>query len=55
MNILKTRNSTFRNNVFGFKTSRININNIFFQPKLTINQPNDIYEHETDAMADKSI
>jgi hypothetical protein len=26
---------------------------IFFQPKLTINQPNDIYEKEADAMADK--
>src|SRR5436190_1974912 len=28
-------------------------NNIFFQPKLSINQPNDIYEQEADAMADK--
>lgn len=27
----------------------------FFQPKLTINQPNDIYEQEADAMADKVI
>jgi len=26
---------------------------IFFQPKLTINQPNDIYEQEADAMAEK--
>ena len=26
---------------------------VFFQPKLTINQPNDIYEQEADAMADK--
>jgi hypothetical protein len=25
----------------------------FFQPKLSINQPNDVYEHEADAMADK--
>ncbi len=25
----------------------------FFQPKLTINQPNDSFEHEADAMADK--
>lgn len=25
----------------------------FIQPKLNINQPNDIYEHEADAMADK--
>ena len=29
-------------------------NNVFFfQPKLTINQPNDVYEQEADAMADK--
>jgi hypothetical protein len=26
---------------------------LFFQPKLTINQPNDIYEQEADAMANK--
>ena len=26
---------------------------LFFQPKLTINPPNDIYEQEADAMADK--
>ncbi|WP_315817953.1 hypothetical protein [Paraflavitalea speifideaquila] len=26
---------------------------IVFQPKLTINQPNDIYEQEADAVADK--
>ncbi len=25
----------------------------FFQPKLTVNQPNDVYEREADAMADK--
>ncbi len=25
----------------------------FFQPKLTLNQPNDVYEQEADAMADK--
>jgi hypothetical protein len=25
---------------------------LFFQPKLTINQPNDVYEHEADAMAE---
>src|SRR4051794_40693550 len=25
----------------------------FFQPKLTINQPNDVYEQEADAMAEK--
>jgi hypothetical protein len=27
----------------------------FIQPKLTINQPNDIYEQEADAMADKVV
>lgn len=27
--------------------------NIFFQPKLNINQPNDVYEQEADAVADK--
>ncbi len=31
----------------------IKSNAIFFQPKLSINQPNDIYEQEADAMADK--
>src|ERR1041385_1630358 len=28
-------------------------NAFFFQPKLTINAPNDIYEQEADAVADK--
>jgi hypothetical protein len=28
-------------------------NNFFFQPKLTINEPNDIFEQEADAVADK--
>ena len=28
-------------------------NSFFIQPKLTINQPNDVYEQEADAMADK--
>ncbi|HZY35746.1 MAG TPA: DUF4157 domain-containing protein [Mucilaginibacter sp.] len=28
---------------------------VFFQPKLTINQPNDVYEREADAMADKVV
>ncbi len=28
-------------------------NNTFFQPKLSINQPNDIYEQEADSMAEK--
>ncbi|HEX5153066.1 MAG TPA: DUF4157 domain-containing protein [Parafilimonas sp.] len=28
-------------------------NNFFFQPKLSINRPNDVYEQEADAMADK--
>ncbi|MCR8557635.1 DUF4157 domain-containing protein [Mucilaginibacter sp. BJC16-A38] len=27
--------------------------NVFFQPKLTVNQPNDVYEQEADTMADK--
>jgi Domain of unknown function (DUF4157) len=31
----------------------VNANGFFIQPKLTINQPNDIYEQEADAMADK--
>src|SRR5690606_17771889 len=26
---------------------------VFFQPKLTVNQPNDRYEQEADAMADR--
>jgi hypothetical protein len=29
--------------------------NAFFQPKLSINQPNDIYEQEADAVADKVV
>src|SRR3954466_8873794 len=28
-------------------------NTFFFQPKLTINQPDDVYEQEADAVADK--
>jgi hypothetical protein len=38
------------------KTTAGNANNdggIFFQPKLSINQPGDIYEQEADAIADK--
>ena len=31
------------------------ISKTFFQPKLTVNQPNDRYEQEADAMADKVI
>ena len=31
----------------------VNISRLFLQPKLTINQPNDVYEQEADAMADK--
>ena len=31
----------------------VNANGFFIQPKLTINQPNDVYEQEADAMADK--
>ena len=30
-----------------------NAGNIFFQPKLSINQPNDVYEQEADATAGK--
>ena len=33
--------------------SKRNSNIVFFQPKLTINQPNDVYEQEADAMADR--
>ena len=29
------------------------VNRFFFQPKLTINEPDDIYEREADAVADK--
>lgn len=29
------------------------VRNLFFQPKLSINQPNDVYEQEADAVADK--
>src|SRR5215469_7295543 len=28
-------------------------NTLFFQPKLSINQPDDVYEQEADAVADK--
>ena len=35
------------------KPSQPDKKNIFFQPKLTINNPNDDYEKEADAMADK--
>ncbi len=31
----------------------VNAKGFFIQPKLTINQPNDVYEQEADAMADK--
>src|SRR6266542_4493532 len=30
-----------------------NANHLFFQPKFSVNQPNDIYEQEADAVADK--
>ena len=30
-----------------------NSKGLFFQPKLSINQPNDVYEQEADAVADK--
>lgn len=35
--------------------NRISGRHSFFQPKLTINQPNDIYEQEADAMAEKVV
>jgi hypothetical protein len=34
------------------KQKTVGKSNHFFQPKLSINQPNDIYEHEADAIAD---
>jgi hypothetical protein len=37
------------------KKRRFACNNFFFQPKLSINQPNDIYEQEANAVADKII
>jgi hypothetical protein len=37
----------------GFLNKPLAANNTFFQPKLTVNQPNDVYEQEADAMADK--
>ncbi|MEO6949668.1 MAG: DUF4157 domain-containing protein [Ginsengibacter sp.] len=41
-------------NIYKNPTSEKNENNkFFFQPKLAINAPNDIYEQEADAMADK--
>ncbi len=39
----------------GVKENKPNTNAAFFQPKLTINQPNDAYEQEADAMADRVI
>jgi hypothetical protein len=48
--IQKTNNKqNTGNNFFGTSPK----NNSFIQPKLTINQPNDPYEQEADAMADK--
>src|SRR5882757_6010418 len=46
---------------FSLKSSEVKTNNLsykdghrsFFQPKLTVNQPNDIYEQEADSMADR--
>ncbi len=45
---LASHNITLNEATNSLKTKRI-----FFQPKLTINQPNDIYEQEADAMAEK--
>lgn len=48
--INKTDNKQKANNTFFGTNKRANS---FIQPKLTINQPNDPYEQEADAMADK--
>lgn len=37
----------------GFPERTNKKNSTFFQPKLTVNQPNDVYEQEADAMADR--
>ena len=44
-----------KNNKTGFTARKtfFSRKNNFFQPKLTINRPNDIYEQEADAVADK--
>jgi len=34
-------------------SEKANTNGVFFQPKLKVNQPNDTYEQEADAMADR--
>ena len=54
MNEFATINKTDRKQDAGntfFRTSKNIIP--FIQPKLTINQPNDVYEQQADAMADK--
>ncbi len=38
-----------------YSFSNMNIHAPLIQPKLTINQPNDVYEQEADAMADKVV
>ncbi|RPI19303.1 MAG: DUF4157 domain-containing protein [Ignavibacteriae bacterium] len=42
-----------KNNSILFSRTKENSNPYFFQPKLQVNQPNDIYEQEADLMADK--
>ncbi len=43
-----------KQNITGSNAERKAANaGLFFQPKLSINQPNDVYEQEADAMADK--
>jgi len=37
----------------GKQTTHLPAKRLFFQPKLSINQPNDVYEKEADAMAEK--
>ncbi len=43
------KENTKSTSVVGFKKPA----GAFFQPKLTMNEPGDVYEHEADAMADK--
>lgn|GEM_PF-3383535 len=37
----------------GIQTTHLHARPLFFQPKLSINQPNDVYEQEADAMAER--
>jgi hypothetical protein len=53
MNAYKTHRSQYKNQEAANNLSQKENRNFFFQPKLTVNQPNDIYEQEADAMAEK--